>query len=127
MKKIKLFENFLNESKRELKEFCDINLAYLIDEDFDISISTFPGGYIINFSRERGFIWNEITDQFIPFLERLSNDYTFDLAMISFNERFPQSHESKMVRPQSLMNHEVMLDFLGDTLLRKIMIRIIPK
>jgi dsRNA-specific ribonuclease len=43
-----------------------------------------------------------------------------------------QSHESKMsvlkiTIPQSLMNHEVMLDFLGDTLLRKIMIRIIPK
>jgi len=91
MRYIKTFEGLIKESiKSDLKDFCEINLAYLLDEDFKVMIT--PRDSLPNFSPHHkwgitlvaykwhntrvSFSWNEVVDQFIPFLQRLSNEYT---------------------------------------------------
>jgi hypothetical protein len=91
MRFIKTFEGLIKESiKSDLKDFCEINLAYLLDEDFKVMItrrdslpSVSPAhkpGHLIHFYKwhntRLSFSWNEIVDQFIPFVQRLSNEYT---------------------------------------------------
>lgn len=96
--KVKRFNESLDEN--ELRDFCETNLAYLLDEGFDIMISgnNFSGdsfksikitnpkslddredgaelvarmGYAVNY-----FKWNDIKDHFIPFLTRLLSEYS---------------------------------------------------
>jgi hypothetical protein len=91
MRFIKTFEGLIKESiKSDLKDFCEINLAYLLDEDFKVMLtrrdslpSVSPAhkpGYLIHFYRwigDRTSFWkfSEVQDHFIPFLQRLSNQY----------------------------------------------------
>ena len=75
----------------ELKEFCEINLAYLMDDDYHVMITrrdSLPSasphhkqGYIIHFYKWVGgktdfFEFSEVEDHFIPFIQRLSKEYT---------------------------------------------------
>lgn len=91
MRWIKKFEASSLRVRDELKEFCEINLAYLMDDDYKVMItrrdslpidsSHHKKGLIIHFYKwqfhdEVKFKWNEVEDQFIPFLQRLSNEYT---------------------------------------------------
>ena len=91
MKYIKSYSSLIVESvKTDLKEFCELNLAYLCDEDYKVMItrrdslpidnSHHKKGLIIHFykweSDEENFKWSEIENHFIPFLQRLSNEYT---------------------------------------------------
>lgn len=89
MRYIKKFDSLIVESVREgLKEFCEMNLAYLLDDDYRVYItlpysSFFGKSYIINFIKWRfdhklSFSWEDIMDHFIPFLQRLSASYTVD-------------------------------------------------
>jgi hypothetical protein len=91
MKHIKKFESLIVESvKDDLKDFCEINLAYLMDDDYKIMItrrdslpSVSPGhkpGHLIHFYKWIGgktnfWEFSEVQDHFIPFLQRLSNQY----------------------------------------------------
>ena len=91
MKYIKKLSSLIIESiKSDLKEFCELNLAYLMDDDYKVMItrrdslpidnSHHKKGLIIHFykweSDEETFKWDEIENHFIPFLQRLSNEYT---------------------------------------------------
>ena len=91
MKYIKSYSSLIIESiKTDLKEFCELNLAYLYDEDYKVMItrrdslpidnSHHKKGLIIHFykweSDEENFKWDEIENHFIPFLQRLSKQYT---------------------------------------------------
>ena len=91
MKYIKSYSSLIVESvKTDLKEFCELNLAYLCDEDYKVMItrrdslpidnSHHKKGLIIHFykweSDDENFKWGEIENHFIPFLQRLSNEYT---------------------------------------------------
>ena len=91
MKYIKSYSSLIIESiKTDLKEFCELNLAYLYDDDYQVMItrrdslpidnSHHKKGLIIHFykweSDEENFKWDEIENHFIPFLQRLSNEYT---------------------------------------------------
>ena len=91
MKYIKKLSSLIIESiKSDLKEFCELNLAYLMDDDYKVMItrrdslpidsSHHKKGLIIHFykweSDEENFKWDEIENHFIPFLQRLSNEYT---------------------------------------------------
>jgi hypothetical protein len=82
MKHLRRFDESL---KDELQDFCDTNLAYLIDEGFKVRISKFEGddfhqimigyatdgsGYGVNNS-----LWSEMKDQVLPFLHFLFKDY----------------------------------------------------
>jgi hypothetical protein len=66
--------------EEELQEFCEMNLAYLIDEELNISITLVRGGLGLSFKltlelNENPRLWSDIKDHMIPFLTRLSNQY----------------------------------------------------
>lgn len=80
-----------------LKEYCEINLAYLIDEGFFIDIHLSGGGYynvILRKSLTRSkygvhtsyFKWNDVKDHYIPFIERIRNKYKLASSYISFTD-----------------------------------------
>jgi len=145
MKYIKKYSSLIVESVRDdLQEFCELNLAYLLDGDFVIAIrrrdnlprgmKDHKQGFIISFGvrvedgvidNNAGFTWNDITNHFIPFLQRLSQSYTIDKSiMVRLQQGYPYGHETKMVRPTSMMNHDLMLDAFTDKLIRNISISV---
>jgi hypothetical protein len=83
MKHIKPYMKHLkpfNESKEifvdELKDFCETNLAYLLDDsNFELEVDE-ASGYTnagqIRLENDEGFKWNDIKDYFIPFLIQLN-------------------------------------------------------
>jgi hypothetical protein len=104
----KIFENDLYNDVDELMDFCQTNLAYLLDEGFEISIDERfcklkDGFYMISveepntsrYNEKATFNWSEIKDSFIPFMFLLNKSYKLrDLGnqaigkcvMISYNE-----------------------------------------
>jgi hypothetical protein len=114
MKYIKYFEGISllrvnrNLECEELKDFCESNLIYLIDEGFTVEVidntdSSFKkefAGVTIRLSKydrttnsllgtykyNKDFNWNDIKDYYIPFLIRLSKEYkTFDKCLINLD------------------------------------------
>ena len=92
MRYIKPFNEAVGDTfTQELQDFCETNLAYLLDEELDISISLVRGlrfhqgkegvpGLGLGFKltlelNENPRLWNDIKDHMIPFLTRLSNQY----------------------------------------------------
>ena len=76
--------------ENDLRDFCEMNLAYLLDnDDFRLSVIWQGHGnmgraedcYNINLcklddsSASAGFTWNEVKDYYIPFLHMLNNEY----------------------------------------------------
>jgi len=62
--------------REEIKDFCEINLAYLLDEGVDVRVShydNFEDEVIIDF--HENIFWNECKDHIIPFLSRVGNKY----------------------------------------------------
>lgn len=89
MKHIKTFEQS-NQSEptqekvlidtEELQEFCDINLAYLLDDsnfklNFPVASDGEGEGIQIRLDNDNGFKWDNIKDYYIPFLIRLDNKW----------------------------------------------------
>jgi hypothetical protein len=86
MKHLKKFESLINPEKvdkEELKDFCEMYLAYLLDEGFEIhivehyfmcEINLHKVGYLEQW-QYNGFKWEEIADRFIPFLKVLYDNY----------------------------------------------------
>ncbi len=78
MKHLRKFNESL---KDELQDFCETNLAYLIDKGFVIRISKFKGddfhqiiiGTPHNYMLNR--LWFEMKDHILPFLHFLFKDY----------------------------------------------------
>ena len=79
MKHIKPFNEAVGDTfAQDLKDFCEMNLAYLMDEELDISIMLVRGGLSFKLTlelNENPRLWNDIKDHMIPFLTRLSNQY----------------------------------------------------
>jgi hypothetical protein len=81
MRYIKPFNEAVGDTfAQDLKDFCEMNLAYLLDEELDISIMLVRGGLGLSFKltlelNENPRLWNDIKDHMIPFLTRLSNQY----------------------------------------------------
>jgi hypothetical protein len=98
MKYIKLFEAFdrwSRDQKNELTEYCETNLAYLMDEGFKIRV----GQNLVMNSEDHNkisiqitkkdsvdtsdidredFLWEDVKDQFIPFVLRLEKIYDIE-------------------------------------------------
>ena len=88
------YSNKIVVDREELKEFCEMNLAYLLDDgDFRIDIEYFDdmlGQDIIviklvkmielsHGERMRtDYEWGEVKDYVIPFIVRLNKNYTFN-------------------------------------------------
>lgn len=94
MKYLKKF----NESKLgdELEEFCKEYLAYLTDERFECYVnSNSINSHITILDRNHGdglpadFYWSEIADDFIPFLQILSERYVVAHDNIVLNNYKP--------------------------------------
>ena len=95
MKHIKPFNEALDENFREeLQDFCETNLAYLLDEGIEVNVILGEQGtffyhgntnltdferYLIRIMIKEDKSWNEIKDQMIPFLTRLSRKYEIGL------------------------------------------------
>jgi hypothetical protein len=60
--------------EEELQEFCDNNLAYLLDEG-EVRIDETHTGYIIRIKFDEAKSWIGIKDHIIPFATRLNNKY----------------------------------------------------
>ena len=79
MKYLKPFNENTDNFKEELQDFCDNNLAYLLDEGTEIQVIESPGGWselhLIRILLDQPKRWNEIKDHMIPFLTRLQNKY----------------------------------------------------
>jgi hypothetical protein len=109
MKYIKKYSSLIVESvKDDLKDFCEWNLAYLLDDDYKVMITrrdSLPSasphhkqGYIIHFCKWVGgktdmvntyypitfFEFSEVEDHFIPFLQRLSKEYTVIECVVDY-------------------------------------------
>ena len=100
-----IFESIVPEFMEELKDFCESNLIYLIDDgftlefvdttessqkkDFGITVrlrkySSGRNNLIGDYKYFSYFNWNDIKDYYIPFLIRISNEYKiFDKCLIS--------------------------------------------
>jgi hypothetical protein len=94
MKHLKKFNESVN--KEELQDFCDTYLAYLLDDGFEVSVEHRYNNdkkykiydyHFITIKKlgkiSNNFKWEEIKDQFIPFISVLSKEYK--LGPITFN------------------------------------------
>lgn len=77
-------------TKEEVKDFCEINLAYLVDEGLEVIVDDFGYGVILSLKGvdSRNKKWIDIKDHIIPFLIRLKSQYelkTFDWVKDSPN------------------------------------------
>lgn len=83
MKHLKRFnedmDNHQQLFKEELQDFCETNLAYLLDEGTEIQVIESPGGWselnLIRILLNEPKRWVEIKDHMIPFLTRLVSKY----------------------------------------------------
>ena len=82
MKHLKRFNEDINQlsSLNELQDFCETNLAYLMDDGAEIEVVEDKRGNVkicISLAKEASnrVHWDQIKDQMIPFLIRLTNKY----------------------------------------------------
>jgi len=73
----------------EIKDLAESSLVYLLDEGFKLEY--YPGvGQEIAIklvAKEGGVKWDDIKDYFIPFLERLQNDYIVqERTLVQFDD-----------------------------------------
>ena len=128
MKHLKRYnESLTPDGIDDLKEFCEMNLVYLMDEDFIVDIDSrfgTTGNVSFDLKRESGFTWDEIKDHFIPFLQRLSNRYIIvDRVIISF-----QGTGTRDTLPvESLINDNIGTALPSETLIRSIFMRIVDE
>jgi hypothetical protein len=95
MKHLKPFNEDLNKHdqlfKEDLQEFCEMNLAYLLDEA-ELRIVESPGGYeellLIRIKLDEAKQWDEIKDHMIPFLTRLNNKYQITPEVFNTNSTY---------------------------------------
>ncbi len=67
----------------ELEEFCNENLSYLLDSDFNLRVESYGSRNSIFLKSQRsitsnldvGLNWLDIKDDFIPFIEILNEKY----------------------------------------------------
>jgi len=93
MKHLKRFNESTDDNfKEELQEFCDTNLAYLMDEGGEIQIVESPGGWhelhLIRIILDQPKRWVEMKDHIIPFLTRLDNKYQINNQPFRGTEKY---------------------------------------
>jgi hypothetical protein len=104
MRTIKLFEDFSQDFVKELKDFCEMYLAYLIDEGFEVKVTEEKGDtFILDIEKvsvhanyidgvhgtryiDNSFKWGEVVDHFIPFYQMLSREYNLVKSAINLRQ-----------------------------------------
>ncbi|MEN6290705.1 MAG: hypothetical protein ABFD07_01640 [Methanobacterium sp.] len=67
-----------NESRIDnLKDLCEANFAYLLDDGYELNYhATLPNYRSITLQKEVGFFrWSEVKDYYLSFIKRIQNDY----------------------------------------------------
>jgi hypothetical protein len=69
----------------ELKEFCEINLAYLLDQGFEVLVTLLnTNDYSVEIRKydldDYWFKWDQVKDYIIPFLIHLRNEYKIRIS-----------------------------------------------
>jgi hypothetical protein len=90
-----IFESVV--TREEFLDFCETNLAYLVDEGYEIFVKedrdrsllfalTIPSDISTEEDYDTGeFKWDDVKDHFIPFLTRLNNKYSVGIAQFFTN------------------------------------------
>ena len=101
MRYLKLFKESVSTS--ELKSYCDNYLSYLYDDGYVVTLARYDKIYygsddfyfrmsvrrdrdFYKTKRSEEFYWNDVKDQFIPFLYQLNKDYKLDDLIDSGNQ-----------------------------------------
>lgn len=108
MKHLKRFnedmDNHQQLFKEELQDFCETNLAYLLD-DAELQIIESPGGWselhLIRILLNNTKRWVEIKDHMIPFLTRLVSKYEIN------NQPFKDASYSGYVTSQAFPGRKI--------------------
>jgi hypothetical protein len=107
MKHIKTFNEAITwnpaEFKQELQEFCEINLAYLLDDTADLYVTNVSDWdeysswqedlHKIQLVFRTPKQWNEIKDQVIPFLTRLNREYEVNSLYLDTTLRYDSKYK----------------------------------
>jgi hypothetical protein len=84
--------------EEDLQEFCEMNLAYLLDEA-ELQVIESPGGWselhLIRILLNEPKRWNDIKDHMIPFLTRLVSKYEIS------NQPFKEASYSSYITSQA--------------------------
>lgn len=75
MKHLKRFNEATENFREELRDFCENNLAYLLDEGRLLIEDSRDNLVRVQLNLDRDKDWDEIKDQIIPFFIRLTNKY----------------------------------------------------
>lgn len=77
MRYLKPFNENTDNFKEELQEFCELNLAYLLDdEDLEVRLIPVVGGFRLLIElNQNPQLWSDIKNHMIPFLTRLVSQY----------------------------------------------------
>ncbi len=126
MKHLRRFDESL---KDELQDFCETNLAYLIDDGFKVRISKFEGDdfhqIMIGCCNENR-LWSQMKDQVLPFLHFLLKDY----ELYYDNEVEPAMgiifHFMGSLRQMNLTLEKIN-DLVDDTQIDTLFIRVVKK
>jgi len=90
-----IFESVV--TREEFLDFCETNLAYLVDEGYEIFVKedrdrsllfalTIPSDISTEEDYDTGeFKWDDVKDHFIPFLTRLNKKYSVGIAQFFTN------------------------------------------
>ena len=92
LKYIKLFENLvLEELEEEVKKLSEGSLSFLFDKGFDAYITNVESNILIELSKydkidedtvdRLQYNWDEIKEEFIPFIEILNEKYSIQEIM----------------------------------------------
>jgi len=78
MKYLKPFNESTDDNfVEEVRDFCETNLAYLLDEGGKVEVYTFESDTLLHINITDS-TWSNIKDHMIPFLTRLKNNYQIE-------------------------------------------------
>lgn len=119
MRYIKLFEAFdrlSRDQKNELQDYCETNLAYLIDEGFKIRIGQNIDKTVRNVTIQitkkdsadrEDFFWEDVKDQIIPFVLRLDKKYDIERIRFLGEDNFRYMRDNFEFELDTLPIHKV--------------------
>ena len=119
MKHLKKFNEDTNNFEEELLDFCETNLAYILDEGAQVkSIKnrweiTNHHKVEIDFTNtnDGSLLWDGIKDIIIPFLIRLNNNYNVGDDVLIFYK--PEKHQSSIL---GIDTREPLQNLINDTI-----------
>lgn len=107
MKYLKKFNESLE--LNELKNFCDLYLAYLYDDDFKLSFDN--NDDFINVNIDKGidnFKYEDVKDIFIPFLTILSEKYEVEEVVFIYNSDYKIVELINIIKDSFTPNNDLM-------------------